>query len=70
MHEGDHGIIDDTHDEFEQKFSKSKHKAASHGSDHSHDHTNKKNTSDQMVKIFAGIVVIALIGAVFYFKFL
>lgn len=58
MHEGKHGILDQTHDELEHKFGKESDKHT-----HGHDHgESQQPPSDLLVKIGAAIIVIAIIG--------
>ena len=74
MHEGDHGIIDDTQKEFESKFGHSDHKH-DHSHDHEHEHkhhhasTNTGIGKDLIIKVIAGIIIAALVVIFIKYKF-
>ncbi|MCG8335975.1 MAG: hypothetical protein MJE63_15775 [Proteobacteria bacterium] len=59
MHEGDHGIMDHTHEELEKKFG-DQNKADCCG--HHHHREEEKQSSDLGLKIGAAIAVIVVIG--------
>ncbi|MFC1669289.1 hypothetical protein ACFL20_02785 [Spirochaetota bacterium] len=69
MHEGDHGIINETQEEFEAKFGDHSH---DHAHDHSHSHDSKDSPpgKEKAVKIIAGLIIAALAAIFVYYKFL
>lgn len=67
MHEGDHGIMDHTHEELDKKFGQSD-PSHSCGSGHQHDHPGKD--SDRWIKIVAAFVVLAMISLFVVYKIL
>jgi hypothetical protein len=70
MHEGDHGILDEAHNEFEAKFGTKK---GHHDHDHSHehhDHGKKKVESEKIIKVVSAIVIVGVIAAFIYFRFI
>jgi hypothetical protein len=62
MHEGDHGILDETHNEFEAKFGNRK--------SHDNSHGKKGIGSEQIIKVISAVIIVFVIAAFLYFKFL
>ena len=59
MHEGDHGIMDHTHEELDKKFGHS-HVPGS-GGHHHHHHDHDTSGSDKTIQIAAAFLVAAMV---------
>ena len=70
MHEGDHGILDEAHNEFEAKFGNKKGHDHDHGNHHDHDHRKKKMEPEQIRKIISAVVIVGVIAAFIIIRFL
>ncbi len=57
MHEGDHGIMDHTHEELDKKFG-----SKGNCCGHHHHQEEKERSSDLILKIGAAIIVLVVIG--------